>query len=101
MSYDKDMDMDGDGEDLITIGSTGKNNGRPETAARSKKVSGLNSSSGAFTRVLINHHSQLPLQSTDKVNRWHDGRPVLAGFELDPVGVTQDKWSVSYFGETE
>ena len=25
---------------------------------------------------------------------WHDGRPVLAGFVLDPLGVPTDKWSV-------
>lgn len=24
--------------------------------------------------------------------RWHDGRPVLPGFELDPLGVPPDKW---------
>ena len=24
--------------------------------------------------------------------RWHDGRPVLAGFSLDPLGVPPDKW---------
>ena len=24
--------------------------------------------------------------------RWHDGRPVLSGFELDPLGVPADKW---------
>lgn len=24
--------------------------------------------------------------------RWHDGRPVLPGFELDPLGVPADKW---------
>lgn len=24
--------------------------------------------------------------------RWHDDRPVLAGFELDPLGVPPDKW---------
>lgn len=28
----------------------------------------------------------------DDKNRWHDGRPVLAGFELDPLGVPADKW---------
>ena len=26
--------------------------------------------------------------------RWHDGRPVLAGFALDPLGVRADEWSV-------
>lgn len=26
--------------------------------------------------------------------RWHDGRPVLPGFELDPLGVPPDKWFV-------
>jgi G patch domain-containing protein 1 len=26
------------------------------------------------------------------VDRWHDGRPVLSGFELDPLGVPPDKW---------
>lgn len=25
-------------------------------------------------------------------SRWHDGRPVLPGFELDPLGVPTDKW---------
>lgn len=25
---------------------------------------------------------------------WHDGRPVLAGFALDPLGVPTDKWLV-------
>lgn len=29
--------------------------------------------------------------STD---RWHDGRPIMAGFILDPKGVPQDKWFV-------
>lgn len=28
----------------------------------------------------------------DDKNRWHDGRPVLNGFELDPLGVPPDKW---------
>ena len=25
-------------------------------------------------------------------NRWHDGRPVLSGFERDPLSVPTDKW---------
>lgn len=25
-------------------------------------------------------------------DRWHDGRPVLSGFALDPLGVPTDKW---------
>lgn len=24
--------------------------------------------------------------------RWHDGRPLLSGFQLDPLGVPPDKW---------
>jgi G patch domain-containing protein 1 len=28
----------------------------------------------------------------DDVERWHDGRPVLVGFMLDPKGVPPDKW---------
>lgn len=31
-------------------------------------------------------------QSSVDPNRYHDGRPVLAGFELDPLGVPADKW---------
>lgn len=27
-------------------------------------------------------------------DRWHDGRPVLEGFALDPLGVPTDKWWV-------
>jgi G patch domain-containing protein 1 len=35
--------------------------------------------------------NQTPRQfgSTDT---WHDGRPVLPGFVLDPLGVPTDKW---------
>jgi G patch domain-containing protein 1 len=25
-------------------------------------------------------------------NHWHDGRPVLPTFQLDPLGVPTDKW---------
>jgi G patch domain-containing protein 1 len=28
----------------------------------------------------------------DDLERWHDGRPVLTGFSLDPLGVPPDKW---------
>lgn len=27
-------------------------------------------------------------------DRWHDGRPILGGFALDPLGVPTDKWYV-------
>lgn len=27
-------------------------------------------------------------------DRWHDGRPILGGFALDPLGVPTDKWCV-------
>lgn len=36
-------------------------------------------------------------QSSDiDTSRWHDGRPVLPGFELDPLGVPTDKWLVPH-----
>ncbi|ORX37960.1 hypothetical protein BD324DRAFT_578686 [Kockovaella imperatae] len=28
----------------------------------------------------------------DRTDRWHDGRPILPGFTLDPKGVPPDKW---------
>lgn len=30
--------------------------------------------------------------TSGSTDRWHDGRPVLTGFTLDPKGVPQDKW---------
>jgi G patch domain-containing protein 1 len=33
--------------------------------------------------------SKRPAASTDT---WHDGRPVLQGFVMDPLGVPTDKW---------
>lgn len=41
-----------------------------------------------------------PAPKTDKpkppgsTDTWHDGRPVLQGFVLDPLGVPTDKWYV-------
>jgi G patch domain-containing protein 1 len=31
-------------------------------------------------------------RKTGSTDTWHDGRPVLAGFVLDPLGVPTDKW---------
>lgn len=31
-------------------------------------------------------------RSTASSDTWHDGRPVLPGFVLDPLGVPTDKW---------
>lgn len=31
-------------------------------------------------------------KAVDAEDHWHDGRPVLVGFMLDPEGVPQDKW---------
>lgn len=31
-------------------------------------------------------------KSQADANHWHDGRRVLEGFELDPLGVPTDKW---------
>ncbi|OWZ54348.1 G patch domain-containing protein 1 [Cryptococcus neoformans 125.91] len=31
-------------------------------------------------------------KAVDGEDHWHDGRPVLVGFMLDPKGVPQDKW---------
>ena len=33
-------------------------------------------------------------RSMEGDERWHDGRSVLAGFALDPLGVPADKWFV-------
>lgn len=33
-----------------------------------------------------------PLASAGPVDQWHDGRPVPAGFVLDPKPVVSDKW---------
>lgn len=34
-------------------------------------------------------------RKSGSTDTWHDGRPVLSGFEMDPLGVPADKWWVA------
>jgi G patch domain-containing protein 1 len=39
-------------------------------------------------------HQAITVSSDIDTTRYHDGRPVLPGFELDPLGAPTDKWYV-------
>lgn len=49
---------------------------------------------GGPSRTSTNPSRQETSRSDIDTTRWHDGRPVLPGFELDPLGVPADKWYV-------
>ena len=49
----------------------------------------------ASTRTNARGQSAISVSADIDTSRYHDGRPVLPGFELDPLGAPADKWCVS------
>ncbi|OCF37096.1 G patch domain-containing protein 1 [Kwoniella heveanensis BCC8398] len=73
LAFDHGEDED---DDVILMGSSD----RPGLGMSSKRKNGRDGERGSRT-------------SDDYGDdRWHDGRPVLVGFALDPKGVPPDKW---------
>jgi len=50
---------------------------------------------GGPSRQTMSSRSRDDRRGKEGDERWHDGRPVLAGFALDPLGVPPDKWFAS------